>query len=59
MFYSLRMSIENKTLKQNTCILFGIVRTLTRYSRINYMDQCVTKAGVTCVYSGHVLYTLL
>jgi len=35
------------------------MRTLTRYSRIKYMDITMHyKIGVTSVYDGHVFYTL-
>ena len=26
-----------------TCYVYGTMRTLIRYFRINYMDQCITK----------------
>jgi len=33
-------------------------RTLTRHSRINYMDRC-NNIGVKCVYNVHMFYTVL
>jgi len=30
------------------------MRTLTKYSRINYMDHCITKQVLNIVYNGHV-----
>jgi len=50
---------KNRFKPQEHSTYWYCMRTLTRYSQINYMHQCVTTWGNMCIQWTHVLYSVV